>query len=305
MGVDQDPRAAAAALRLGHLRRRRIDPRAHPRDRRADPRGNLAHAGRASDLRRRDAATRSTRSPAIIGSSASATSSRCAAIRPSRARSYRPHPDGYRNAAELVAGLKAVAPFDISVAAYPEIHPDSPIAAVRPRQSQAQGRRRRRPRDHAILLLARLLLPLPRRGRGGRHRRRDRPGHPAGLERRHDAPLRRSLRRDHSGLARRAVRRARRPARGAPADRRDRRRRAVRPALCRRRPPLPLLHAQPRRAQLRDLPSARRQGESDDAPHRILPRRSRQAHPDQGRRLRHRDPGREAARAPIIAAAST
>lgn len=38
---------------------------------------------------------------------------------------YKPHPDGYRDAAELVAGLKRVAPFDISVAAYPEIHPDS------------------------------------------------------------------------------------------------------------------------------------------------------------------------------------
>ena len=38
---------------------------------------------------------------------------------------YCPHPDGYRDAADLVAGLKAVAPFDISVAAYPEIHPDS------------------------------------------------------------------------------------------------------------------------------------------------------------------------------------
>lgn len=36
-----------------------------------------------------------------------------------------PHPDGYRNAAELVAGLKALAPFEISVAAYPECHPDS------------------------------------------------------------------------------------------------------------------------------------------------------------------------------------
>ena len=38
---------------------------------------------------------------------------------------FAPHPDGYANAAELVAGLKAVAPFDISVAAYPECHPDS------------------------------------------------------------------------------------------------------------------------------------------------------------------------------------
>src|SRR3546814_16776267 len=39
--------------------------------------------------------------------------------------SYRAHPDGYANAIELVAGLKAIAPFDISVAAYPETHPDA------------------------------------------------------------------------------------------------------------------------------------------------------------------------------------
>jgi methylenetetrahydrofolate reductase (NADPH) len=38
---------------------------------------------------------------------------------------YEPHPEGYRDACELVAGLKAVAPFDISIAAYPEVHPDS------------------------------------------------------------------------------------------------------------------------------------------------------------------------------------
>ena len=41
---------------------------------------------------------------------------------------YVPHPGGYANAAELVAGLKAIAPFEISVAAYPEIHPDSDCA---------------------------------------------------------------------------------------------------------------------------------------------------------------------------------
>nr|WP_166777627.1 methylenetetrahydrofolate reductase [NAD(P)H] [Qipengyuania flava] len=39
---------------------------------------------------------------------------------------YRPHPDGYGNAVELIAGLKRVADFEISVAAYPEVHPDSP-----------------------------------------------------------------------------------------------------------------------------------------------------------------------------------
>ena len=44
---------------------------------------------------------------------------------PEPGQPYAPHPQGYANAAELVAGLKAVAPFDISVAAYPEIHPNS------------------------------------------------------------------------------------------------------------------------------------------------------------------------------------
>ena len=44
---------------------------------------------------------------------------------PEAGAKFQPHPDGYRDAADLVAGLKKVAPFDISVAAYPEIHPDS------------------------------------------------------------------------------------------------------------------------------------------------------------------------------------
>ena len=43
---------------------------------------------------------------------------------------YVPHPDGYENAAALVAGLKAIGNFDISVAAYPEKHPESPDFAT-------------------------------------------------------------------------------------------------------------------------------------------------------------------------------
>ena len=38
---------------------------------------------------------------------------------------YKPHPDGYKNATDMTAGLKKLANFDISVAGYPEIHPDS------------------------------------------------------------------------------------------------------------------------------------------------------------------------------------
>ncbi len=38
---------------------------------------------------------------------------------------YRPHADGYAYAADLVGGLQALAPFEISVAAYPEKHPEA------------------------------------------------------------------------------------------------------------------------------------------------------------------------------------
>ncbi|WP_404403053.1 methylenetetrahydrofolate reductase [NAD(P)H] [Pelagibacterium halotolerans] len=39
---------------------------------------------------------------------------------------FTPHPEGYQNAADLVAGIRKLGNFDISVAAYPEKHPQSP-----------------------------------------------------------------------------------------------------------------------------------------------------------------------------------
>ncbi len=39
---------------------------------------------------------------------------------------YVPHPGGYENSADLVAGIKHIADFEVSVSAYPEKHPDSP-----------------------------------------------------------------------------------------------------------------------------------------------------------------------------------
>lgn len=39
---------------------------------------------------------------------------------------YQPYPGGYANAAELTAGLKKIGNFEISVAGYPEKHPESP-----------------------------------------------------------------------------------------------------------------------------------------------------------------------------------
>lgn len=41
---------------------------------------------------------------------------------------YEVHPDGYAYAADLVAGLKKIADFEISVAAYPEVHPHASSA---------------------------------------------------------------------------------------------------------------------------------------------------------------------------------
>jgi methylenetetrahydrofolate reductase (NADPH) len=38
---------------------------------------------------------------------------------------YEPHPEGYAYANDLVAGIKKIADFEISVAAYPEIHPEA------------------------------------------------------------------------------------------------------------------------------------------------------------------------------------
>jgi methylenetetrahydrofolate reductase (NADPH) len=42
---------------------------------------------------------------------------------------YQPHPDGFAYAADLVAGIARLAAFDISVAAYPEVHPQARSAA--------------------------------------------------------------------------------------------------------------------------------------------------------------------------------
>lgn len=41
---------------------------------------------------------------------------------------YVPHPDGYAQASDLVRGIRKIAPFEISVAAYPEVHPDAASA---------------------------------------------------------------------------------------------------------------------------------------------------------------------------------
>lgn len=49
---------------------------------------------------------------------------------PAGAATYEPHPQGYPYAADLVAGLRRIGAFEISVAAYPETHPAAASAAA-------------------------------------------------------------------------------------------------------------------------------------------------------------------------------
>jgi methylenetetrahydrofolate reductase (NADPH) len=49
---------------------------------------------------------------------------------PAGSSQYVPHPDGFAYGADLVAGLRSVADFDISVAAYPETHPEAASPAA-------------------------------------------------------------------------------------------------------------------------------------------------------------------------------
>jgi methylenetetrahydrofolate reductase (NADPH) len=48
---------------------------------------------------------------------------------PQGSEGYRPHPGGFAYAVDLVRGLKSVANFELSVAAFPEGHPETPSAA--------------------------------------------------------------------------------------------------------------------------------------------------------------------------------
>ena len=83
---------------------------------------------------------------------------------------YAPTPGGYVNAADLVAGIKNIAPFEISVACYPEKHPEIAVASMPISTcSEGQDRRGRDPRHHPVLLRQRDVLPLPRSRARPRH----------------------------------------------------------------------------------------------------------------------------------------
>ena len=124
LAVHQAAGATGSEVRVGHLRGRRRHTPTYPRH--GDPHRarDLLGAGGAPDLRGCDA-----------GGCRRGGTTACweAGIRHIVAlrgdappgETYQPHPNGYPYAVDLVAGLKRIAPFEISVAAYPEVHPQA------------------------------------------------------------------------------------------------------------------------------------------------------------------------------------
>ena len=157
--------------RLGHLWRRRLDPRPHPPHRQAHHRRDHAQAGGPPHLR---AALREMRSirwcAKLLGGGhpphrrpARRPAGLCSAAPISRAPTATP------TLTELTAGIARIAPFEITVSLYPQKHPEKPVD--RPGHRRAEGAKvdaGRHPRPDPVLLRHRRLPALPRAGAQGR-----------------------------------------------------------------------------------------------------------------------------------------
>ncbi len=187
--------AAPSALRLGHLWRRRLDARAHAAH------GQRGSRPRPASMPRRispASARRATRSTRWCAATRRPASRRIVALRGDPpegvGKPFSPHPEGYQHAAELVAGIRKIGDFDISVAAYPGKASADARLGRRHRQPEAQARCRRDARHHADVLRQRRLFPL----------RRPRPRRPASPRRSSPASSR-SIRSSRSRASPRAA----------------------------------------------------------------------------------------------------
>jgi hypothetical protein len=111
---------------------------------------------------------------------------------------FTPHPDGYANAAELVAGLKTIAPFDISVAAYPKATRIRPARKPISTTSSASWMQARAARSASSSSSRKPSSAFRTAGRR-RDRRAGAAGHPAGVQLCPDAQVCRRLRRAAGG----------------------------------------------------------------------------------------------------------
>ena len=154
-------------------------------------------------------APRSMRWSAPMWRPASATSWRCAAIRPAASASAtRRTPTATATPPIWSPASSGIADFEMSVSAYPEKHPDSPSVEA------DIDMLRRKVDAGATRAITQfffdndLYFRYLDRVRAARHHHPDRARHPAGAEFHADARVRRALRHQRAGLARRPLRRA-------------------------------------------------------------------------------------------------
>ena len=198
--VGGDPAARAARRRISSPSPTGPAARRAPAPTRRSSRSRARRyqAGGASDLRRR-LARRDRRDVAPIGTPASATSWRCAAIR--RAASMRPMTRTPTAISDRRSRRrdKGIGDFEVSVGDLSREASAKPDAAARHRRTEAQGRRRRGPGDHPVFLRQlRYFRFLDVAARGGSHDP-DRAGHRAGAEFQTDRRFRPPRRRQRAG----------------------------------------------------------------------------------------------------------
>ncbi len=122
--------AAVARLRLGDLWRRRLDPRAHPPHGAADAERDDPVARRPPDLRRRLPRGGGRGDPGLLGRRH--PPHRRPARRsagPDRRRPMFRAPTATPTPPSSPPASAAIAPFEVSVGLYPQIHPESPSVA--------------------------------------------------------------------------------------------------------------------------------------------------------------------------------
>ena len=128
VGGDRQAQPAVPRVRQRHLRRGRLHARAHAPHRQAHPGRDDAEARRPPDLRRRLEGRGGRGDPRLLGGGGAPHRGAGEAILRTGAGIggvYRPRPDGYANATELTRAITRIAPFEISVGAYPEAHPET------------------------------------------------------------------------------------------------------------------------------------------------------------------------------------